>query len=84
MESTDPIGEASTIIFLESTYATPENVIAIDSELKRIRHGLREKGASEKVIDALQDTDVHRGNKASSQGLISDSLPEWWVPGCNC
>ncbi|CAJ0837608.1 4818_t:CDS:2 [Entrophospora sp. SA101] len=141
MESTDPIGEASTIIFLESTYATPENVIAIDSELKRIRHGLREKGASEKVIDALQDTDgitresnrkqsenrklrarigispsehfslesinarlqsydtakspdiqaladvmvmlLHRGNKASSQGLISDSLPEWWVPGCN-
>ncbi|CAJ0918412.1 15418_t:CDS:2, partial [Entrophospora sp. SA101] len=50
MESTDPIGEASTIIFLESTYATPENVIAIDSELKRIRHGLREKGASEKAI----------------------------------
>ncbi|CAH1770630.1 13691_t:CDS:2, partial [Entrophospora sp. SA101] len=111
MESTDPIGEASTIIFLESAYTTPENVIAIDSELKRIRHGLREKGASEKVIDALQDTDgitresnrkqsenrklrarigispsehfMHRGNKASSQGLISDSLPEWWVPGCN-
>ncbi|CAJ0643569.1 6070_t:CDS:2 [Entrophospora sp. SA101] len=50
MESTDPIGEASTIIFLESTYATPENVIAIDSELKRIRHGLREKGASEKNL----------------------------------
>ncbi|CAJ0846723.1 9952_t:CDS:2 [Entrophospora sp. SA101] len=163
MESTDPIGEASTIIFLESAYTTPENVIAIDSELKRIRHGLREKGASEKVIDALQDTDgitresnrkqsenrklrarigispsehfslesinarlqsydtaklpdiqaladvmvmlcmrpaevttlrisyfeppnddaLHRGSKASSQGLISDSLPEWWVPGCN-
>ncbi|CAJ0845417.1 17639_t:CDS:2 [Entrophospora sp. SA101] len=38
MESTDPIGEASTIIFLESAYTTPENVIAIDSELKRIRH----------------------------------------------
>ncbi|CAJ0846474.1 10339_t:CDS:2 [Entrophospora sp. SA101] len=69
MESTDPIGEASTIIFLESAYTTPENVIAIDSELKRIRHGLREKGASEKVIDALQDTDgiTRESNRKQSE-----------------
>ncbi|CAJ0643335.1 4297_t:CDS:2, partial [Entrophospora sp. SA101] len=69
MESTDPIGEVSTIIFLESTYTTPENVIAIDSELKRIRHGLREKGASEKVIDALQDIDgiTRESNRKQSE-----------------
>nr|CAG8533353.1 1899_t:CDS:2 [Entrophospora candida] len=64
MESADPISEASTITFLEAAYATLENVITINSELKCLWHELCKKGASEKVVNALQDTDsIHSGVK---------------------
>ncbi|CAJ0634788.1 12719_t:CDS:2 [Entrophospora sp. SA101] len=58
IESTDPIGEAFITNLLEGVNATPENVVAIDSRLKRLRHELRKKGASEEIINATLDDDI--------------------------
>ncbi|CAH1766005.1 32_t:CDS:2, partial [Entrophospora sp. SA101] len=51
MESTDPIGEASFTIFLDSIYVTP----AIDLQYKCLQHELHEKGVSEEIINATLD-----------------------------
>src|SRR6185369_6569227 len=60
IESTDPIGEAFITNLLEGAYATPENVVTIDSRLKRLRHELRKKGAPEEIINATLDDDITR------------------------
>jgi len=53
-------GDALFTNLLVGECATLENVVAIDSLLKHLRHELRKKGASEEIINATLDDDITR------------------------